>query len=73
MQDTYIDQGHCIFSMQISNQSVSCLLTVNWPEHFIRWGCFQIYSGNNNATLSYSAVERNTFKVKNSLSSLRNT
>ena len=41
-------------SCRCSKQSVSCLLTLNWSEHFIRWGCFQICSGNNNTSLLYA-------------------
>ena len=50
MQDTYIDRGLCSFLMQIL-KTVSRLLNVNWLEHFIRWGCFQVCSGNNNTSL----------------------
>ena len=38
-------------SCRCSKQSVSCLLTLNWSEHFIWLGCFQICSGNNNTSL----------------------
>ena len=41
-------------SCPCSKQSVSRLLTLNWSEHFIRWGCFQIWSGNNNTLLLYA-------------------
>ena len=34
-------------SCRCSKQSVSRLLTLNWSEHFIGWGFFQICSGNN--------------------------
>ena len=34
-----------------TQQSVSILLTVSSSEHFIRWGYFQICSGNINASL----------------------
>ena len=40
-----------------SKQSVSCLLTMIWSEHFIRWGFFQICSGNNNTSLLLYACE----------------
>ena len=35
-------------SCRCSEQSVSCLLTLNWSEHFIWW---EICSGNNNTSL----------------------
>ena len=38
-------------SCRCSKQSVSRLLTPNWSEHFIWRGFFQIFSGNNNASL----------------------
>ena len=47
----YIDQRLCIFLMQIL-KAVN-LLTVNWSEHFFRWGYFQICSGNNISSLLY--------------------
>ena len=36
-------------SCRFSKQSVSRYLTLNWSEHFIRWGFFQICSGSNKA------------------------
>ena len=51
MQDTYIDRGLCIFLMQIL-KTVSPLSNVNWLEHFIRQGCFQVCSGNNTSLFS---------------------
>ena len=39
-----------------SKQSVS-RLTMNWSEHFIWWGFFQIFSGNNNTSLLLYACE----------------
>ena len=44
-------------SCRCSKQSVSRLLTLKWSEHFIRWGCFHICSGNNNASLLLYACE----------------
>ena len=38
-------------SCRCSKQSASRLLTLNWSEHFICWGCFQICSGNSNTSL----------------------
>ena len=47
-----------VFSLhRCSKQSVSRLLTLNWSEHFIRWGCFQICGGNNNTSLLLYACE----------------
>ena len=43
-------------SCRCSKQSVSCLLTLNLSEHFIRWGCFQICSGNKNTLLLKSLI-----------------
>ena len=37
-------------SCRCSKHSVSRLLTLNWSEHFIWCGCFQICSGNNNTS-----------------------
>ena len=34
-------------SCRCSKQSASRLLILNWSEHFIQWGCFQICRGNN--------------------------
>ena len=30
---------------------------INWSEHFIQWGCFQICSRNNNTSLLLYACE----------------
>ena len=49
-----LTEGFVFSSCRCSKQSVSRLLTVNWSEHFIRWGCFQICSGNNNTSLLYA-------------------
>ena len=49
-----LTKGFVFSSCRCSKQSVSRLLTVNWSEHFIRWGCFQICSGNNNTSLLYA-------------------
>ena len=49
--------GFAFFSGRCSKESVSRLLTVNWSEHFIQWGCFQIFSGNNNTSLLLYACE----------------
>ena len=47
-----------VFSLyRCSKQLVSCLLTLNWSEPFIPWGCFQICSANNNASLLLHACE----------------
>ena len=56
-QENHIDRELCIFLVRCSKQSVSCLLTLNCSEHFIRWGCFQICSGNNNVSLLLYASE----------------
>ena len=44
-------EGFVFASYRCSKQSVSRLLTLNWSEHFIQWGCFQICCGNNNTSL----------------------
>ena len=44
-------------SCRRSKQSVSHLLTLNWSEHFIQWGCFQICSGNINTSFLLYACE----------------
>ena len=41
-------------SCRSSKQSESRLLALNWSEHFIRWGCFQICSRNNYTLLLYA-------------------
>ena len=56
MRDIYIDRELCIFLVLILN-IVSHLLTLNWSKHFIRWGCFQICSENNDASLLLYACE----------------
>ena len=50
-------EGFVFASYGCSKQSVSCLLTLNWSEHFIWYGCFQICSGNNNISLLLYACE----------------
>ena len=50
-------EGFVFSSCRCSKQSVSRLLTLNWSEHFIRWGYFQIYSGNNNTSSLLYACE----------------
>ena len=41
-----------VFSLyRCSKQSVSRLLTLNWSKYFIRWGYFQICSGNKSTLL----------------------
>ena len=47
-------QDFVFSSSRCSKQSVSRLLTLNWSEHFIWCGCFQICSGNNNTLLLYA-------------------
>ena len=50
--ETFILTESFVFSQcRCSRQSVSRLLTLNLSEHFIRWGFFQICSGNNNTSL----------------------
>ena len=44
-------------SCRCSKQLVFHLLTVNWFEHFIRWGYIQICSGNNNTSLLCGKVK----------------
>ena len=44
-------------SCRCSKRSVSCLLIMNWSEHFIQWGFFQICSGNINTSLLFYAFE----------------
>ena len=41
-------------SCRCSKQSVSCLLTQNWSEHFIRWVCFQVCTENNNTLFLFA-------------------
>ena len=55
MQDTYIDRGFCIFLMQMLKTVI--ISFINWSEHFIWWGCFQVCSGNNNTSLLLNACE----------------
>ena len=44
-----------VFSLcRCLKQSLSCLLALNWSEHFIWWGYFQICSGDNNTSLLYA-------------------
>ena len=43
-----LTEGFAFSSCRCSKQSVSRLLTLNWSEHFIRCGPFQICSENNN-------------------------
>ena len=46
MRDTFtLTKGFVFSTYRCSKQSVSRLLILNWSEHFIRWGCFQICSG----------------------------
>ena len=52
-----LTKGFLISSCRCSKQSVSCLLTLNCSEDFIRWGFFQICSGNNNTLLLLYACE----------------
>ena len=49
-----LTEGSVFSSCRCSKQSMSCLLTLNLSEHFIWCGCFQICSGNNNASLLYT-------------------
>ena len=49
-----LSKGFAFSSYRCSKQSVSRVLSVNWSEHFIRWGCFQICSGNNKSLLLYA-------------------
>ena len=49
MQKTYTDQKPCIFLVQIP-ETVN-MLFINWLDHFILKGWFQIYSGNKNTLL----------------------
>ena len=44
-------------SCRCSKQSVSRLLTLNWLEHFVQWGYFQICSKNNNTSLLLYSCE----------------
>ena len=48
----YIDRGLCIFPFQML-KTFSFSFN-NWSKKFIRWGCFQISSGNNNRSLLYA-------------------
>ena len=41
-------------SCRCFEQSVSRLLSPKWSELYIRWGCFQICSGNNKSLVLYS-------------------
>ena len=50
-----LTEGFTFSSCRCSKQSVSRLLTVNWTEHFIWWGCFQICSESNNKSLLFYA------------------
>ena len=50
-----LTEGFAFSSCRCSKQSVSRLLTVNWTEHFIWWGCFQICSASNNKSLLFYA------------------
>ena len=50
----FYTKGFIFSSNRCSEQSVSCLLTLNWSQHFIWWDCFQICSGNNNTLLLYA-------------------
>ena len=52
-----LTEGIVFPSCRCSKQSVSRLLTLNWSEHFIRCGCFQICIGNNNTSLLLYACE----------------
>ena len=52
-----LTEGFVFSSCGCAKQSVSRLLTLNWSEHFIRCGCFQICSGNNNISLLLYACE----------------
>ena len=52
-----LTKGFVFSSCRCSKQSVSRLLTMNWSEHFIRCGCFQICNGNNNTSLLVHACE----------------
>ena len=52
-----LTEGFVFSSCRCSKQSVSRLLTLNWSEHFIRCGCFQICSENNNTSLLLYACE----------------
>ena len=57
MRDTCIDQELCIFLVQmLKTVSISFINSklLNWLEHFILRGCFQIYSGNNKSLLLYA-------------------
>ena len=52
-----LTEGFVSSSCRCSKKSVSRLLTLNWSEHFIWCGCFQICSGNNNTSLLWYACE----------------
>ena len=41
-------------SCRCSKQSVFRLLTLNWQQYFIRWGCFQICSGSKSTLLLHA-------------------
>ena len=49
MRKTYTDQKPCIFLVQIP-ETVN-MLFINWSNHFILKGWFQIYCGNKNTLL----------------------
>ena len=53
MRGTYIDRELCIFLVLM----LKTVRTLNWSEHFVRWGYFQIYIGNNNTSLLLYASE----------------
>ena len=52
-----LTESFVFYLCRCSKQSVSRLLTLNWSEHSIWCGCFQIYSGNNNTSLLLYACE----------------
>ena len=51
-----LTEGFVFSSCTWSKQSVSRSLTLDWSEHFIWCGCFQICSGNNNTLLLYVII-----------------
>ena len=55
MRDTFtLTEGFVLSIYKYLKQSVTPLITLNWSEHFIRWRCFQICSGNNKSLLLHA-------------------
>ena len=52
-----LTKGFVLSLCRCSKQSVSCLITLNWSEHLISCGCFQLCSGSNNISLLLYACE----------------